>query len=152
MKPLLLLLLLLPPAALAQRGALSGGNDAAGAGGSISYSIGQVGYTAVSDQGGTSSAGVQQPLEYLVLAVDEEEAAGAAHLSPNPTSEGVQLTLSWEPGTTQFYVLMDAAGQVLRTSPITGPVMDISMGDLPSAIYLLRVEGGGGHTFQIIKQ
>jgi hypothetical protein len=151
MKPLLVLLLLLPPAALAQRGAVSAGGDATGAGGSISYSIGQVGYTAVSDQVGTSSAGVQQPLEYLVLVVDEE-AAGAAQLVPNPTSAGVQLTLSWEPGTTQFYVLLDAAGQVLRTAPITGPIMDIPLGDLPSAIYLLRVEGGGGHTFRIIKQ
>lgn len=149
--PLILLLLLLSQPALAQRGVVSAGGDATGEGGSISYSLGQVGYTAVTVPGGTSSAGVQQPYEYLVLAVDEE-AAGGAQVAPNPTSDGVQLTVATTPGSAQQYVLMDAAGQVLRTGTIGSNTVDIPMGDLPSAIYLLRVEGGGGHSFQIIKQ
>lgn len=147
------MLIMLAQAAWAQQGAVGAGANAAGSGGSLSYSIGQVVYTAVQGAGGTSSQGIQQPYEYLILAVD----AGAAlessiSVAPNPTSDGVQLAFTGTPGTLQRYIVMDAAGKVLRTGNIASSAVQISMHDLPQATYLLRVEGDNDHVFQIIKQ
>lgn len=136
----------------AQRSAVGAGSDATGAGGSMSYSIGQVGYTTVQGTGGTSSQGVQQSYEYLVLAVEPGiVTTSGLGVAPNPTSEGVQLTFTGTPGTAQRYLLMDAAGQVVRTANITTS-MHIAMADLPCATYVLRVEGETPATFRIIKQ
>lgn len=154
MKPQLVLLFVL--AALntsAQQGVTSTGSDATGAGGTLSYSVGQVSFTTVQAQGGTSSQGVQQSYEYLILAMDAEanEASGIS-VSPNPTSDGVQLAFTTVPSASQRYVLLNAAGQVLHTANITSTLLHVPMADLPPATYLLRIAGGSDHTFQIIKQ
>lgn len=145
--------MVLVTAAQGQQAAVGAGTDAAGGGGSISYSVGQVVYTPVQGPGGTSSEGVQQPYEYLVLSLDPQAAqAGGVSVAPNPTSGGVQLAFSTPPGTAQRYRVLNAAGQVLRTGTITSTLVHIPLDDLPPAAYLLRIEGGGDHTFQIIKQ
>ena len=147
------LALLLAGAAFAQRGVVGAGADAAGAGGSMSYSVGQVGFITVQGAGGTGSQGVQQPYEYLVLAVDEAPGGPSAFgVAPNPTSDGVQLTSTGATNGAHRYVLVDAAGQLVRSAPLNSSNEHIPMGDLPCATYLLRIDGATTATFRIIKQ
>ena len=149
---LLLLVILSMQAAWAQQGVVSGGGVAAGAGGSLSYSAGQVGYTAVQGAGGTSGAGVQQPYEYLVLAVENVDADPTVQVAPNPTADGVQLTFETLPDPGAQYLVLDAAGQVVRTATIGSTTVHVPLGDLPPAVYLLRITGSSPRTFQLIKQ
>lgn len=137
--------------ALAQRATVGTGSDATGTGGTLSYSVGQVGYTTVQSSGGTTVQGVQQPYEYLVMAVPSEGTSTLGmDVAPNPTSNGVQLTFTSTHA--QRYALLDAAGHVVRTASITGSTVHIPMDDLPRASYLLRIEGATPVTFRIIKQ
>lgn len=149
---LFLTVLLSMPAAWAQQGVVSGGGVATGAGGSLSSSTGQVGYTAVQGTGGTSGAGVQQPYEYLVLAVETPAADPTVQVAPNPTADGVQLTFEALPDPGAQYLVLDAAGQVVRTATISSTTVHVPMGDLPPAVYLLRITGSSPRTFQLIKQ
>lgn len=57
----ILSILFLASTAIAQQATLSAGGDATGAGGSVSFSVGQVAYQHVSDVGGSVNEGVQQP-------------------------------------------------------------------------------------------
>ena len=150
---LLPFVLLLCHTSRAQQGTVATGSDAAGAGGSLSYSVGQVGYTSVQSSGGTAVQGVQQPYEYLVMAVSPESTSSlGVGVAPNPTSDGVQLTLTTVPEHAQRYALVDAAGHVLRTGVITGTTLHIPMADLPRATYVLHIDGPSTTTFRIIKQ
>ena len=47
----------------AQSGTITSGGDAAGSGGSVSFSIGQLDYTSISSAEGTVSQGLQHPYE-----------------------------------------------------------------------------------------
>lgn len=150
---LLPFLLFLCHTSRAQQGTVATGTDAAGAGGSLSYSVGQVGYTSVQSSGGTAVQGVQQPYEYLVMAVSPESTASLGMgVAPNPTSDGVQLTFHALPAHAQRYALLDATGHVVRTATVTGTTVHIPMGDLPRATYVLHIEGPSTTTFRIIKQ
>jgi hypothetical protein len=139
-------------AAWAQQGVVSLGGEATGAGGSLSYSVGQVGYAAVQGTGGTSGAGVQQPYEYLVLALENVDPDPTVQVAPNPTMDGVELTFETLPDPGAEYSVLDAAGQVVRTATITGATMHVPLDDLPPAVYLLRITGSSPRTFQLIKQ
>lgn len=132
---------------------VASGGSAQGAGGSMSFSLGQVACSTAQGNGGANSQGVQQPYEYLVLAVETDLAhAEDIGVSPNPTSEGVHLIVKKQAGDVFHYDLVDAAGQILRTGRVDDTEVNIAMGDLPSAIYLLRIIGATSRTFQIIKQ
>ena len=149
---LLLLMLASMPASWAQLGVVSGGGEATGTGGSLSSSLGQVGYTAVQGAGGTSGAGVQQPYEYLVLAVENADPDPTVQVAPNPTVDGVHLTFEALPDPGAQYLVLDAAGQVVRTATIGSTTVHVPLGDLPPAVYLLRITGSSPRTFQLIKQ
>ncbi len=153
MRSLLLPLVFLCASGLwAQQGVVPSGGEATGGGGTLSYSLGQVDYTAVQGPGGTCGAGVQQPYEYLVLAVENAAPDPAVTVAPNPAAEGVQLTFETIPDPGAQYLVLDAAGQVVRTASITATTMHIPLGDLPPALYLLRITGSNPSTFQLIKQ
>lgn len=153
MRALLLSIVFLSVSAIwAQQGVVPLGGEATGGGGTLSYSLGQVGYSVVQGLGGTSGAGVQQPYEYLVLAVENVDQDPAVHVAPNPAAEGVQLTFEKLPDPGALYLVLDAAGQVVRTATITGTTMHIPLADLPPALYLLRITGSSPSTFQLIKQ
>lgn len=135
-----------------QQGVVGLGGEASGAGGSLSYSLGQVGYRALEGTGGTNAAGVQQPYEYLVLAVEAPPEDHTVQVAPNPTADGVQLTFEAMPDPGAQYLVLDAAGQVVRTATITATTVHVPLGDLPAAVYLLRITGTSPRTFQLIKQ
>ena len=87
------LLWLMPSIAVfAQKGPVSAGGDATGAGGSVSYSIGEIDFETVNGLGGTITEGIQQPYEiYVVVGVDDPEWGASVLVYPNPAQEWVVL-------------------------------------------------------------
>ncbi len=139
-------------AASAQQGTMATGGDAANANGSVSYSIGQVGYSPLTTPQGTVNEGVQQPYEWLVMSAPI--AAGLiATLLPNPTNAGVTIQLSDPLDEPLSYTLLDAAGRTVRGARVTSAPFMVPMQDLQSATYtiVLTTEHKVVATFRVIK-
>lgn len=133
------------------------GGDAAGSGGSVSYSLGQMLYHTHAGNNGSVSNGVQQPYEILTVTGIEDEAINLTVLAyPNPTADNITLHMgtSAELNTQSMsYQLYDMSGNLLQTEKITGLQTNINMGNLVSAIYIVKVLEGNKEikTFEIIK-
>jgi hypothetical protein len=137
----------------AQQGSVSTGGDATGAGGSASFSIGQISYLAAGDASYSVSEGVQQPYEISVLtSVNEAGNDIRFNVYPNPTVTGVNITVS-ENTEALSVQLFDAAGKMLAQQNILSSTTNVSMDQLPAGSYLLTVTGKGktSRTFRIIK-
>lgn len=116
----------------------SGGN-ASGAGGTASFSVGQVFYLSGSGSGGNYQSGVQHAYEIFTTGLALPDKPTVVSVFPNPTADVLQVQFA-EPGTaTGTYRLMDALGKVLLSNNITGQSAQISMADLPPGNYFLQV-------------
>lgn len=130
------------------------GGNAAGSGGSVSYSVGQIDYIAGSSANGSASQGVQQPYEIFTVGTDEAaDITLRSSLYPNPTSGGVTLSVPRFAAQPLRYQLFDAAGRLLSDGGISGADTGISLAALPAATYLLSVRNPDRaiKTFKIIK-
>lgn len=118
----------------------SGGNST-GAGGTVSYSIGQIVYTTDTGTNGSVTKGVQQPYEISVIT------GVATHLKlnlsckvyPNPASSILTLeveNLDKENLSCQLY---DIKGKLLEIKSVEGRETNILLDNLPAATYLLNV-------------
>ncbi|MGB4776444.1 MAG: gliding motility-associated C-terminal domain-containing protein [Daejeonella sp.] len=95
----------------AQQGVSASGGEATGAGGNVSYSVGQIDYSAVSSAGGSITEGLQQPRTALGVLSD-------INLSANPlfenqlavSSAGVFSSVSNDPNAIFTYSLVSGAG------------------------------------------
>lgn len=130
------------------------GGDASGAGGSASYTYGQVGYTSIESLSGTVSQGVQHPYEIYVITGLDDERAFKVELSvyPNPSSDHVILRSNPETGNLNMW-LYDNNGNLIETKEITEKETIVELENLPSAYYFLRINEGQTEvkTFIIIK-
>jgi hypothetical protein len=139
----------------AQSAITTAGGNGTGTGGSTSYTIGQVVYTTASGTTGKVAQGVQQPYEISVLTSVEQakdiNLICAAY--PNPTTDF--LTLKIENSEKEYfsYWLYDVTGNMLQNKKVTGNETSISMQNLLSGTYILKVTQGGKEvkTFKIIK-
>lgn len=134
------------------------GGNAAGSGGSVSYSVGQVVYTTNTGTNGSVAQGVQQSYEILAVAAIEEAKGINLTVSayPNPTTD--YLTLSIDASNTLSiqslsYQLFDINGKLLQNEKITANQTSIVMSNLVPANYLIKVIQGNkeAKTFKIIK-
>jgi hypothetical protein len=136
---------------------VSGGN-ALGDNGSLSYSVGQVIFTAVHGTSVTISQGVQQPFQ--ISAVTGTEKVAGIDLSvtayPNPATDF--LILKIDGGVVAGfplpeYMLLDINGRILRREKITGSQTQIEMTGFEPAIYFMKVMQSNNEikTFKIIK-
>jgi hypothetical protein len=117
------------------------GGNASGAGGSSSYSIGQIVYSTLSGTTGTVAQGVQQPYEISVpTALENTEGITLEYkVYPNPTTG--MLTLSLKPfdsGNFRFK-LFDINGLLLQEKKVESEITDISMDSYNPSIYFLRI-------------
>lgn len=139
----------------AQNNTVSAGGNASGAGGSASYTIGQIVYTTNSGANGSVAQGVQQPYEISIITQIEE--AGEINLIctayPNPASD--HLTLKVENYNLEKIncQLFDINGKLLELKSISDTETKISIGQLPVAVYFLKVteESKEIKVFKIIK-
>ena len=128
----------------AQQAIPAAGGNATGQGGSASFSVGQVIYTAISGQENSVIQGVQQPYEISVVTSSEEITLTGIDVQayPNPATDF--LTLSVETEMNQHfqsiaYELLDMNGRVLEKKNISASHTNIQMKHLAPATYFLRV-------------
>jgi hypothetical protein len=117
------------------------GETASGTGGSVTYSVGQ---TAYSDQTGTNGfiiQGVQQPYKISVLtAIDnKDDISLACSVYPNPTGGNIKLIIKSLGDEDFWFRLYNLHGTIMMEGKVAGEETEISMDDLSSATYFLRV-------------
>ncbi len=125
----------------AQTAVVTSGGDASGSGGSVSFSVGQIVYSAVNGSGGSLIQGVQQPYE-ISISTGSPETPGislAYSVYPNPTSDILTLSIDNFEKADLVYQLYDVDGKVIDTQNIKRSKTSIDMRFLTQAIYFLRV-------------
>ena len=129
------------------------GGNATGDGGSMSYSVGQMVFSANAGTNGYVIEGVQQPYEISVLSVSEQAENISLSAYPNPSTDYLYLTASEEISGLS-YQLFDMNGRLLKSEKIVGNQTNIYMQDLVSATYFVKVNQGNKtvKTFKIIKK
>ena len=131
------------------------GGNAAGSGGSASYSVGQLAYTTNTGTNGSVSEGVQQPFEISVV-TGLEEAKGinlSVSAYPNPTTDYLTLEVKDVELLNLHFQMYDMNGKLLQNEKITGNQTSIVMSNLVPATYFVKVIQGNKEfkTFKIIK-
>ena len=131
------------------------GGDATGAGGSSSYTIGQIVYTTDTGSNGSVAQGVQQPYEISVTAGVNQTAINLEmKVFPNPTTNYLQLKVESEALESLSFQLIDLQGKVIENKKVVENHTTISMEALPKAIYFLNVTRNNQTVkkFKVIKQ
>jgi hypothetical protein len=142
-------------ASYGQQAIVPAGSNASSPSGSISYTIGQVGYTTQSGTDHSTAAGVQQPYEISVLDVTNPIYNGIALKAyPNPTSDYLILELEQLDVNELSYTVFDISGKLLFAEKITKTQTQIPFSKLPSGTYLVTVNASdkNAKTFKIIKK
>ncbi|MEI6047790.1 MAG: T9SS type A sorting domain-containing protein [Bacteroidota bacterium] len=133
----------------------SGGNGS-GSGGSVSYTIGQVAYSANMGTNSSVAQGVQQPYEIsAVTAIDDAKGISLEFVVyPNPATDFVILKIENYEVENLSYNLYDMNGKLLENNIIQGNVTNISMQALLPSTYFLKVTDKNKvvKTFKIIKK
>ena len=130
------------------------GGSAAGSGGTVTYSIGQVAYTYESGPNGNSNQGVQQPYEIYAVGINEEDIAISLAAFPNPTTD--ILTLKFDEFNSQnaSFQLANQAGKIIQEKKISNVSTSLDLSKEVSGIYFLRINADSKNikTFKIIKK
>lgn len=139
---------------LAQKNTVAAGGSALGSGGEVSYSIGQMDYTTLSNASISMSQGVQQAYDIQVLsgiAVKEIDLRMAVY--PNPAVNNLILSISSEISTEMRYELFDLKGALILTNGIYANETILNIQNLDNGCYTLRIlqQSKGLKTFKIIK-
>ena len=138
----------------AQQGFTAAGGGASGSGGNAAYSVGQIVYTTNTGAGGSVAQGVQQPYEIsIVLGLEDHQISLNMKVYPNPTSDFLILNVGNFELSTLNFELFDVSGKLLESKKITSSTETISMENLPSSTYFLKVTSKNEEvkTFKIIK-
>ena len=133
----------------------SGGN-ASGSGGTVSYSVGQIGATTHTGITGSAAEGVQQPYEIsVVTAVENTEGITLEYkVYPNPTRGLINLTIKPLDNENFRFKLYDLNGILLKDRKIESEETEISLESFSYAIYFLKVMKNNQEIkiFKIIKR
>lgn len=117
------------------------GGTATGSGGSVTYSVGQLVWHMLPGSTGTVLQGVQQPYEISVVTSIEntEHISLVCTVYPNPTRGFIKLIVESEHYKGLRFQLYDINGTVLQDKPIQDRETEITMDNLFSSVYFLRV-------------
>ena len=138
----------------AQESTNASGGMAGGPGGSVSYSIGQTVYGALSEANSSVLQGVQQPFEIQVMTgIDAPEIQIGINAYPNPTSDYLLLKMENLANGNYYYQVSDALGQTLEQQQIQDHETRIEMQNLAPAIYYVQISRKNQtlKSFKIIK-
>jgi spore coat protein U-like protein len=125
----------------AQSAITATGTDISGGGGSVSYSVGQIGYTLISSPNHSVNQGVQQPWEVSVMTGIDNTGDMSLDLVvyPNPASDILRLKTGSYESSHLRYRLYDLNGRLLLSGRVEGGETSIAIGHLTPAAYLLRI-------------
>jgi len=136
----------------AQESPTAAGGEATGAGGTASYSVGQVFYNTHFGTNYNVAQGLQQAYEIsTTIGINETAINLELSVYPNPTTN--YLTLKVEKTEGLSYQVYDMQGRLIANKKVTGVSTKIEMGSLASATYFLSVVKDNQiiKTFRIIK-
>jgi hypothetical protein len=104
----------------AQQGVSTAGGEATGAGGTVSYTIGQVTYSNFSGNEGSINQGVQQPYEINSMPAGEDKYEINPELSiyPNPATDYLLLKVKDYMLGNLSYQLYDMNGRLLENKKL----------------------------------
>ena len=139
---------------LAQDALPAVGGDAAGSGGTASYSVGQVIYTTLTSSTGSATQGVQQA--YIIdisTGIEEHGIQLMVSAYPNPTTGLLHLTIDASEDRALSFRLYDIEGKLMTVSQLYEPTTTIPMQEMAAATYMLVVNDNEKtiKTFKIIK-
>ncbi|MBL4708006.1 MAG: T9SS type A sorting domain-containing protein [Flavobacteriales bacterium] len=138
----------------AQEAIPASGGDAIGAGGSSSYTLGQVVYTTNTGTNNSVSQGVQQPYGIsATVGIEVTEISLELVAYPNPTNNVLTLNISNYNNEKLTYRLSDMQGKLLDSKQVVKGRTKIGMQNLPVSTYLLNIHDDNSliKTFKIIK-
>jgi hypothetical protein len=128
---------------LSQDSPLSSGGNAAGAGGTSAYSVGQVFYTSSTGTGGISNPGVQQPFEISTSGGEEFTFIKlSVVVYPNPATSYLNLQMdNFEDYNFQnlHYQLLDIHGREIFAEKILASETSIRLENVVPSTYILQV-------------
>ena len=124
-----------------QEAIVTTGGTATGTGGSATYTAGQIVYSTISGTNGYIIQGVQQPYEISVVTAIEnaEDIALESILYPNPTEGSIKLVIKSFEDENMRFRLYDMNGLLLQDKKILDKETVISLDNLSSALYVLKV-------------
>lgn len=139
----------------AQEAISTSGGNASGAGGTASYSVGQIVYSTFTGTNGSLTQGVQQPYEISVV-TGLKEAIGidlVCSVYPNPATDFVTLKAGNYETEDLTYQLYNSSGNLLEKKKIEGYESIIVISKLVPGTYFLKVNAKNKEikTFKIIK-
>jgi hypothetical protein len=137
----------------AQDAVPAAGGDAAGTGGSVAYSVGQVVYT-TSNGTGSVNQGVQQPYTLLATGLNDHPDVNLSFSAyPNPAVNYLNLNVGKQDLKNLSFQLFDVQGKLLLTKKINTAETSIKMEEYNSGNYFLKVISNSSElkTFTIIK-
>lgn len=124
----------------AQNAIPAAGGDAQGSGGSSSYTIGQVVYTTIQSETGSSAQGVQHPyIVDIVSGIDESTIQLEIVAYPNPATHWVNIQIKDLKNRKLNYHLFDVTGKLMAQASINQSITSIEMRDLAASTYLLSI-------------
>ena len=132
----------------AQETILISGGKTTGAGGTVSYTVGQLVYTNPTIASGSLNQGIQQSIESILKAITLK-----AVTYPNPTTDYIILALKEVDLTGLSYVMYDLLGRLVNKGTVAQAETKITMKSVPIGVYILRVlqNNKALKTFKIIK-
>lgn len=153
---LFLLLSMFSLSLFSQSAVVTTGGTASGAGGTVTYTVGQIADQQVNGGAKYIVEGVQQPYEIQTVGINNYPGITLeAVLYPNPTSSYVQLSITnfdmpTDGLTAQLY---DNNGKLLRVFTITDFETRMDLTEFATATYQLRVMDGKTllKTFKVVK-
>ncbi len=124
-----------------QQATSTAGGESDGAGGSVSFTVGQTVYVSSTGSDGAVFPGVQQPYEILVETGNETEKDILLNCVayPNPATDMLILKIQGDRLEKLSYMLMDINGKILDERAIENTETSISLQHDPSSTYFLQV-------------
>ena len=138
----------------AQEATTATGGEATGAGGTASYSVGQVVYTTATGTNGSIAQGMQQHYEIsTTLGINETTINLEMNVYPNPVTNFLTLKVDDVELSTLSFQLIDLKGKVITNKKVNSATTTVAMENLPTATYFLNVVNNKQvvKTFKIIK-
>jgi hypothetical protein len=144
-----------PIIGLSQEAIPASGGDASGSGGTLSFTVGQLGYSSNSGSNGSVAEGVQQPYEISTTVGIELSNISLDFIAyPNPTINNIVLSIKDFNNEKLNYQLYDMSGKLLKSNKVNAINTTIDMSELPVSNYVLNINNDNSiiKSFKIIKR
>jgi len=139
----------------AQQAISSAGGEATGAGGTVSFTIGQMDYITITSSSGAVMQGVQQPFEIMVVTGIEphNEITLECMVYPNPATDFLTLRIQRDRIENLSYLLLEMNGKIIESRDIDKIETVISLQGYLPVTYILKVFDSTKEikTFKIVK-